>query len=519
MKLSLRLLFSLFGFVATLALAQPKPVGEFEDHADVGAPKLAGSVSYDAARQEYSFVAAGANMWAAKDEFQFAWRKTNGDFIIRTRVEFIGPGIDPHRKGGPIARSSFDADATYIDGARHAGDGLTSLQFRRTKGGITEQKTLPVKWADVLQLERRGKTYIFSAANYGEPFVSAEIDDLDLGEAPFVGLFLCSHNADVQETAMFRDVRFIKPVKTGFTPYRDYIGSKLEILNVFSGKLETIYQSKEPFEAPNWTTDGRALLYNISGPPGPNKGRIARFDLAAGKPQLLDTGEVNRSNNDHVLSFDGKMLGISSSGPDNIRSRVWVLPSTGGAPKLVTPLAPSYLHGWSPDGKFVTYTGGRKPAGDPNAPDKLDIYKIAVDGGEEVRLTQSTGKGFQGMADGSEYSPDGKWIYYNATDTGLMQLYRMRPDGSGQELLTKDEFNNWFPHISPDGKWIAFISYGQDVKPDEHPYYKHGYLRLMPAEGGTPRVIAYIYGGQGTINVPSWSPDSRKIAFVTNADI
>lgn len=517
MKSLIREIGFVAALVATLPVIHAAPVGEFENAADVGTPKIAGSVNYDAARQEYTFTAAGANMWATRDEFQFAWKKTNGDFIVRSRVEFVGPGVDPHRKGGWIARSSLDHDATYIDGARHAGDGLTSLQFRRTKGGITEQITLPVKWADVLQLERRGKTYIFSAAVYGEPFVSAEISDLDLGEEPLVGLFLCSHNADVAETAIFRDVRVIKPVKVGYTPYRDYIGSKLEILDVHSGKLETIYQSKEPFEAPNWTPDGRALIYNVSGPggaAGPNKGRQTRFDLATRTPQLLDTGNVNRSNNDHVLSFDGKWLGISSSGPDNFRSRVWVLPSTGGQPKLITPLAPSYLHGWSPDGKWLVYTGGRKEASNPTGPDKLDIYKISIDGGEEIRLTTS-----KGMADGSEYSPDGKWIYYNSTDTGLMQLRRMLPDGSGQEPVTSDKFNNWFPHISPDGKWIAFISYAPEADPMDHPYYKHCYLRLMSTQGGPIKVIAYLYGGQGTINVPSWSPDSRKIAFVSNADL
>jgi dipeptidyl aminopeptidase/acylaminoacyl peptidase len=512
MKNSLPVLSLVSALLVVAHTGLAKPVGEFEEQGDVGAPKLAGSASYDEARQEYTFKAAGANMWAARDEFQFAWKKTNGDFIVRTRVEFVGPGVDPHRKAGWIARTSLEADATYIDGARHAGDGLTSLQFRRTKGGATEEIRLPIKWADVLQLERRGKTYIFSAAIYGEPFVSAQIADLDLGAEPLVGLFLSSHNADVQETAVFRDVRFTKPVKMGFTPYKDYIGSKLEILDVHSGKLETIYQSKEPFEAPNWTTDGRSLIYNVSGA-GPNKGRLSRFDLATRTPQPLDTGDVNRSNNDHVLSFDGKMLGISSSGPGTFRSRVWVLPSTGGAPKLITPLAPSYLHGWSPDGKFLVYTGGRKDPSNPTGPDKLDIYKVAVDGGEEVRLTTS-----KGMADGSEYAPDGKWIYYNSTDTGLMQLRRMRPDGSGQEAVTNDEFNNWFSHISPDGKWIAMISYAPDADPSDHPYYKHCYLRLMSTQGGPIKVIAYLYGGQGTINVPSWSPDSRKIAFVSNAD-
>ena len=129
MKNSLPVLSLVSALLVVAHTGLAKPVGEFEEQRDVGAPKLAGSASYDEARQEYTFKAAGANMWAARDEFQFAWKKTNGDFIVRTRVEFVGPGVDPHRKAGWIARTSLEADATYIDGARHAGDGLTSLQF------------------------------------------------------------------------------------------------------------------------------------------------------------------------------------------------------------------------------------------------------------------------------------------------------------------------------------------------------------------------------------------------------
>jgi Tol biopolymer transport system component len=199
------------------------------------------------------------------------------------------------------------------------------------------------------------------------------------------------------------------------------------------------------------------------------------------------------------------MLGISDQSEGHGgKSRVFTVPVQGGTPQAITPLTPSYCHGWSPSGKFLVYTGGRDG--------KYDIYKIRSDGkGLEARLTENSG-----LNDGPEFTPDGKHIYFNSTRSGTMQIWRMKPDGQGQEQVTHDEFNNWFPHISPDGKWIAFISFSKDVDPKDHPYYKHVYLRLLPIQGGKPKVIAYVYGGQGTMNVPSWSPDSARIAFVSN---
>ncbi len=496
------------------AAAAENSLGEFEAHADIGAPKIAGTASYNAAAQEYTFSAGGANMWTTRDEFHFAWKKLQGDFIVRARVEFLGPGVIAHRKVGWMVRPSLEADAPYVDCAEHGERQLTSLQFRRTKGGISEQIILPITGADVLQLERRGNTYIFSAARTGEPFVSVELKDFPLGDELYVGLYLCSHNADIEEHAIFRDVRIIRPAKPDFVPYHDYLGSVLETLDVFSGRLEMRHRSAEPFEAPNWTQDDSALIYNISGR-GPGRGVLQRFALATGTPAPIDTDFANRNNNDHVLSFDGKMLGISHQGPETDgHSAVYVLPATGGRPRQVTPLTPSYFHGWSPDGKFLVYAGGRKDPPGSTGPDKYDIYKIPVEGGQEIRLTASPGR-----SAGPEYTPDGKYIYFNSTRSGRMQLWRMKADGSEPEQVTNDEYNNWFPHISPDGKWIAFVSYLPDVAPEDHPYYRQIYLRLMPVAGGAPKIIAYVYGGQGTMNVPSWSPDSRRIAFVSNTAI
>lgn len=489
----------------TVALCQETRLGQFDGHGDVGSPKIAGSATYNAVSQEYAFSAAGLNMWAQRDEFHFAWKKMKGDFILHARVGLVGNGVDPHRKLGFIVRSSMDADSPYADGAIH-GDGLTSLQYRRTKGAITEQIESTLKAPDVIQLERKGTTYTLSVAHFGEPLVPTQLSDLDLGDDVYVGLFLCSHNPEVVERAVFRDVRIVRPAREGFVPYRDYIGSVLEILDVESGHRQVVMSSAQPFEAPNWTRDGGALIYNSSGS-SDSRGRLYRFDLATRQPTLIDTGSNNRNNNDHVLSFDGTMIGISDQSTASGQSTIFTLPSTGGTPKRITPLSPSYLHGWSPDAKHLVYTGGRNG--------EFDIYKIASDGsGAEIKLTD-----YKGLDDGPEYSPDGKYVYFNSTRSGTMQIWRMTPNGKDPEQVTNDEYNNWFPHISPDGQRIAFISFPKDVDPADHPYYKRVMIRLMPIEGGAAKVLAYVYGGQGTINVPSWSPDGTMLAFVSNSDM
>ena len=499
---AVRLVLAVVGMVASIPAAPTgrQALGYFEQSGDVGQPAIKGSSSYDPATQTYTIVGSGTNMWANRDEFQFAWRKLTGDFIVRTHAALQGTGVDPHRKIGWIIRKTLDADSPYVDVAVH-GDGLTSLQFRKTAGAITEQVQSTVKGADVIQLARKGRTYTMSVARFGEAFTHNEVSDIDLGDDVYVGLFLCSHNPDVVEKAVFRDVRIIRPAKDGFVPYRDYIGSVLELLDVQSGRRQAIHRAEQPFEAPNWTPDGRALIYNGSGR-GDVRGKLFRFDLATRQPVVIDTGTSNRNNNDHVLSFDGTMLGISDQSAG--QSAVYTVPAGGGAPKRITPLTPSYLHGWSPDGKRLVYTGGRNG--------EFDIYTIASDGsGTEQNMTKS-----KGLDDGPEYSPDGRFIYFNSARSGTMQLWRMKADGSEPEQITSDEWNNWFPHVSPDGQWIAFISFPKEIDPSDHPYYKRVYLRLMPAAGGTPKVIAYVYGGQGTINVPSWSPDGKLLAFVSN---
>jgi TolB protein len=489
----IRLMFLL---IASHSLAQGTP-GVFYKNTDVGAVVHKGSVQFNPSTQQYILNGSGINIWGSHDEFHYAWRKLKGNFILQTRASFIGKGVDPHRKIGWMARTTLDTSSPMVIATVH-GDGLTSLQYRKEQGGNVSQDTSRLRRPEMIQLERKGNQFIMSVARFGEPYTTTQVENIDLGNEVYVGLFICSHNKNVVERATFDNVRIIKPAKENFIPYREYIGSSIETLDVFTGIRKLLFTDTGSLQAPNWTPDNKSLMYNT------NKGLMYRFDLKTNKSQLINTGDVTANNNDHVLSFDGKVLGLSSRTRE-YNSIVYTVPVQGGKPKQITPTGPSYLHGFSPDGKYLTYTGGRN--------NNYDIYKIPANGGKEIRLTTDSA-----LDDGPEYSPNGEYIYFNSARTGRMQLWRMKPDGSNQEQLTFDDYNNWFPHISPNGKWIAFLSFLNDIDPNDHPFYRRVYLRLMPANGGTPKVIAYLYGGQGSINTPSWSPDSRKIAFVSNSD-
>jgi Tol biopolymer transport system component len=419
-----------------------------------------------------------------------------GDFILRASAELVGVGVDPHRKTGWMVRAGLEPDAAHVDVTVH-GDGLTALQFRRAAAAETEELRSPVIAPDVIQLSRRGATYTMSVARFGETFASPLRIDLDLGDEVYVGLFVCSHDSEVTERARFRNVRIVVPAEEELVPYRDYLGSNLEILDVETGARTIVHHTADSLQAPNWTPDGRELIYN-------RNGLLYRFDLGSRTASVLDTGFADRNNNDHVLSFDGSMLGISHHDAERQgQSIVYTLPAGGGQPKRVTEQGPSYLHGWSPDGRFLIYTAERD--GD------YDIYRIPAAGGEETRLTNSAG-----LDDGSEYSPDGRHIYFNSVRSGSMEIWRMKADGGEPEQLTDDRFNNWFPHVSPDGESIVFLSFSADIDPSDHPFYKDVYLRTMSVDDGRARVVAYLYGGQGTINVASWAPDGRRLAFVSN---
>ena len=501
-KLLARFATGLFVFMvfptSRIAFAQEpsSTLGIFEGHGDVGTVLHAGMSEYDASKRSYTLTGSGENMWSDSDNFQFTWKKWSADASLTADISFGGQGGNAHRKAVLMMRQSLEPDSAYVDVALH-GNGLASLQYREAKGAPTHEIQSNISAPAQLRIEKRGEYVSMWLAAPGEKLKPAGAAMRVSFGAPFyVGIGVCSHDKDASEKAVFSNVE-LKEVARAAAADQTTLYSTLETITVASMDRRVVYSIPGHFEAPNWTRDGAAFIFN-------EDGRIKRLPVGDSQPQTIDTEFAVRCNNDHGISPDGKTLAISDQSQGDHQSIIYLLPITGGTPRRITQKSPSYWHGWSPDGKTLAYPGQRNG--------EFDIYTISTEGGEEKQLTTATG-----LDDGPEYTPDGKYIYFNSVRTGRMQIWRMHPDGGAQEQVTSDNLNNWFPHISPDGKWLVFLSYGNEV--EGHPENKDVMLRIVPLKDdkvdGKIEVLAKLFGGQGTINVPSWSPDSKQLAFVS----
>jgi TolB protein len=471
--------------------------GVFEGQSDVGSVTPPGALVYDPAKQVYTISAAGANMWSTADGFHFVWKKISGDASLTADMNFpIKTGDpSPHRKAILMFRQTLDADGVYTDAAQH-GSGMTALQYRRARGATTQDIELNIDSPRRLRLEKRGDTITMFLSMGNQPLhqVGASIK-LHFDGAFYAGIGVCSHNKDVVEKATFASVE-LKSLMPTEAPVQKAVYSTLQTIGIEDNfrRAMMITTERGRLEAPNWTRDGKSLIFN-------RDGRIWTISAEGGKASIIDTGAATNCTGSHGLSPDGKSLAISCSTPGKPETRVYILPLSGGAPRLVTENPSSYFHSWSLDGKTIAFTRPSHGGG--------NIYSISVEGGEEKALT--TGRG---MSDDPDYSPDGKYIYFNSDRSGgSMQIWRMHPDGSEPEQVTSDEFNNWTPHPSPDGKSIVIVSYDKGVT--GHPTNKDISLRILNVADGKLRSLVNVVGGAGSDNVPNWAPDGTHLAFVS----
>ncbi len=461
-------------------MPQGREIGIFENYGDVGDVGAAGSASFETG---YTVTGSGANMWFGADAFHYVCKRAQGDLTLTADIAFEGEGQNAHRKACLVIRQSLDADSVCAYIAVH-GDGLTSLQYRDEKGATTHEVQANVTAPKRVGIERRGN------------YVTATVDGLPSGgsvrlelKEPFIiGLGVCSHEKGVLETATFTNVRQ-EPLIGG---KRKTLYSTLETVDIASTDRRVVRVFKDHIEAPNWTADDQ-LIYN-------SDGLLYSIPVTGGSSNPIDTDFADQCNNDHGISPDGTQIVISDQSEGDHKSIIYTLPIEGGTPTQVTAKGPSYWHGWSPDGKTLAYCAQRDG--------KYGIFTIPAEGGEEKRLTTA-----ESLDDGPDYSPDDDFIYFNSDRTGLMQIFRMRTDGTGLEQMTNDGWGDWFAHISPDGKWMVFVSYSPEVQ--GHPRDKDVMLRLMNLSNRSITVLAKLFGGQGTMNVPSWSPDSKRVAFVS----
>jgi len=476
--------------------AAPAPVGVFEGQGDVGSVVPPGAVTYDAAAQLYTMTAAGANLWSTTDGFHFAWKKVSGDVALTAEIRFpdSSGNPSPHRKAVLMFRQTLDADGVYTDAAQH-GSGMTALQYRVARGATTQDIELNIDAPRRVRLEKRGDVVTMFLSLRGEPLhqVGASIK-LHL-EGPFyAGIGVCSHNKDVTEKATFAHVE-LTSLTPPATPPALALYSTLQTIGVEDNfrRAVVIASERAHLEAPNWSRDGKRLIYD-------REGQLWTVPAEGGSPSLLNTGAAVRCTGSHGLSPDGSLLAISCGMPDKPETRVYIIPSSGGEPRLVTENPNSYFHSWSPDGRTILFTR-------PNH-GSINIYAIPVDGGAETAFTNGAG-----ISDDPDYAPDGKYIYFNSDRSGSMQIWRMLADGTQPERVTSDDFQDWTPHPSPDGRSVLFLSY--DKGDTGHPANKGVALQILNVADGKVRVLVKLVGGSGTDNVPNWAPDSKSLAFVS----
>ena len=485
-----------------LAPAAAGPLGLFEAQSDVGNVAPPGTAAFDPATGTYALTSAGANLWYREDDFHFLWKKMAGDAAIQADVTWppASYGHPPiaHRKALLMFRQTLDPDGVYVDVAPH-GDGTIALQYRRERGANTQDIEINLGATKTVRLEKRGDVFTLLASFHGEPLhrMGASIT-LHLEGDFYAGLGLTSHDVNTTDTVQFSNVRLEAPPPLPIA--RPTIWSTLQVIQTEDPfrRAMMIRTARGVFEGPNVAPDGTYLLINANG----RLWKVPYLDPKTphgGEPEPFDIGDLKGCWGEHGFSPDGKWLAVSCSLPGSEWPDVFVVPAAGGAARQVTHQPIAFFRGWSPDSHTIVFAS-KTPDGN------ADLYAIAAAGGTAVRLTSGANN------DGAEYTPDGSWIYFNSDRAGTMQIWRMRPDGSAAEQVTHDEFNDWYPHVSPDGKQIVFLAYDKDIT--GHAMNRQVRLRLLDTATGEVRTLVDLFGGQGSLDSPSWL-DKNHLGFTS----
>jgi catechol 2,3-dioxygenase-like lactoylglutathione lyase family enzyme len=491
------------------AAASSNTLGLFEAQSDVGTVVPAGTGSFDSRTGTYTLTAAGANTWYHIDNFHYLWKKVAGDFVLTADIAFPQVSYrhqpDPHRKGILMFRQTLDAGGKYVGAAWH-GSGLTALQFRRERGANAEDVEINAAAPTTARIEKRGDVFTLFLSMRGEPLhqVGASVT-LHLEEPFYVGLGALSHDLNTTDTIEFSHVTLQAPSPM---PAPLALYSTLQTISINDQFRRAMVIRSVPgyAQSANWAPEGKQIYLHEAG----HIERVPCLDPpAGGPPQTVSTGTLLGCSGNFGLSPDGKLLAVSCAETQGGQHDVYVIPadgaaSAGAARKVTSGAASSYFHAWAPDSHAIAFTRGRAA--------KADIFTTSLDGGPERRLTSDT------INDAPDYTPDGKWIYFDSSRSGATQIWRMKPDGTAAEQITDDDYINSSPHVSPDGKTVAFLSQvasnpprepapdGSDILPTA--------LRVIGSADGLIRTVARFQGSRGSFSMYGWG-DVTHLAFVS----